>query len=912
MKKAEETRYMPLLIFIGILMLLLLIRLFVLTVVQEDKWSEAAENNSTKEIYTAAPRGEILDRNGKVLAGNKHTFSVNINRGKADAESLNKQITRLLAIFRKNHDNYYDNFPIKISSEGRFYYTYEKDKRKWQKSENIPLDYTAKEAFAFLRKSYNIGSDLTDTEAQKELQQKYNKYPEISVARMEYTADVEKDAFMDRYELDRGTSAKDAFQQIRDLMKIDKKLGDRKAREIMVVRNELQSMGYMTYMPVTVAQNVSKMTIIQIEEESEDFTNVEVATETRRYYPGGKTAAHILGYMGAISESEKDKYIKKGYQSTDLIGRNGVEASYEKVLHGKDGVKKVQVDSGGNVTDTISQKDPVKGKDLYLTIDLDLQKDLEDALKRGIKCTRKGGTFKSKYGSFPYSRHYSHCKSGAAVAIDVKTGDVLAMASYPAYDPNRFSTGISAEDWEDVQSDNPNDPLSPAPLYNIASMSAVQPGSTFKPVTATAALYCGLDPARHLTDAGAIKLGDMSFGCWLYNEGNGKASHGSIDLPTAIEVSCNYYFADVGTGKDWATGASLGYKRKMDINRIMKFARQYGLGSKTGIEIPESIARIPSAENKMNTAKAQLKNVLLANAEEYFTEKTTEDRKLLDSEIDEIAGWIKEDPSRDELIERIGKLHVKKKKVEPLADLCKYTYFVEAKLGTGDMFNISIGQGSNAYTPLQMANYLATIGNNGKHNKVSVIRKVEGGKIKKKPEATKVTISKKGLKAIREGLYRVCNGGQGSVASVFSGFDIPCAGKTGTAERAGRINTTDEVKYVREHLGSIAPGLKWKKVRKEMKRIMKKYPDIYTSEQTAVRRAVMNLSKATADSIDKFKPEYDNFAWLICMAPADDPEIAVAVLLVQGGESLYAGPIAKEIIGDYFHKDKKKTKKTSN
>ncbi|MBQ1352549.1 MAG: hypothetical protein IIY39_01145, partial [Firmicutes bacterium] len=166
MKKAEETRYMPLLIFIGILMLLLLIRLFVLTVVQEDKWSEAAVNNSTKEIYTAAPRGEILDRNGKVLAGNKHTFSVNINRGKADAESLNKQITRLLAIFKKNHDNYYDNFPIKISSEGRFYYTYEKDKRKWQKSENIPLDYTAKEAFAFLRKSYNIGSDLTDNEAQ--------------------------------------------------------------------------------------------------------------------------------------------------------------------------------------------------------------------------------------------------------------------------------------------------------------------------------------------------------------------------------------------------------------------------------------------------------------------------------------------------------------------------------------------------------------------------------------------------------------------------------------------------------------------------------------------------------------------------------------------------------------------------
>ncbi|MBR6444310.1 MAG: penicillin-binding protein, partial [Firmicutes bacterium] len=471
MRKAEETRYMPLLVFIGILMLILIIRLFVLTVLQEDKWSEAAENNSTKEIYTAAPRGEILDRNGKVLAGNKHTFSVNINRGKADAKTLNDQISRLLAIFETNGDKYYDNFPIKISDSGKYYYTYEKDRRKWQKSENIPYDYSAKEAFAHLRKTYNIGSDLTDVQAQKELQNKYNKYPEITVARMEYTADVEKDAFMEKYGLDKGLSAKKAFREIREQMEIDKSLSDRKAREIMVVRNELKSMGYMSYMPVTVAQNVSKMTIVRIEEESENFSNVEVATETRRYYPGGKTAAHILGYMGAISESEKSEYIKKGYQSTDLIGRNGVEASYEDVLHGKDGVKKVQVDSRGNVTSVISQTDPVKGKDLYLTLDLDLQKDLEDALKRGIECTRKGGTFKSKYGSFTYSRHYSHCRSGAAVAIDVKTGNVLAMASYPAYDPNKFSGGISAKDWEKVQSENPNDPLSPAPLYNIATMS---------------------------------------------------------------------------------------------------------------------------------------------------------------------------------------------------------------------------------------------------------------------------------------------------------------------------------------------------------------------------------------------------------------------------------------------------------
>lgn len=594
--------------------------------------------------------------------------------------------------------------------------------------------------------------------------------------------------------------------------------------------------------------------------------------------------------------------MEKGYQSSDLIGKEGIEGTYEDVLRGKDGVKTVQVDSSGNMTKVIGETAPEKGSDVYLTIDLKLQKTLEKALEKGVKCTRYGGTYVDNYGNYGYSRCYPNCKSGAAVAIDVKTGDVLAMASYPSYNPNLFAEGINDKDWAKVQSENARDPLAAAPLYNIAAKCAVQPGSTFKPVTATAALSKGWSPEAYLTDAGAINIGNDKFGCWLYNQYG--STHGSINLRTAIETSCNYYFFDVATGKDWASGgASLGYS--LDIDEIMKFAKQYGLGEKTGIEISETVAPTTSAENKLNSMRTQLRYNLEANAEEYFEKSVYNDIGELEGQIDEIVSWIEKNYDRRETIDKLGKLGIKKNKIEKLADLLVYTYFIQSEWNIGDQFNIAIGQGSNAYTPLQMANYLATIGNSGKHNTVSVVESVENQGHTKKEKASSVEISSGNLEAIVDGMTRVCHGSQGSVYDVFKNFDIKCAGKTGTAERSGKINPEDEINYLKKHLGSFSSSLTWKQVEKEIKRLMDKYPDIYTSREDAARRAVMNLAKISSETMDQYKSDYENFAWLICMAPADDPKIAVSVLLVQGGESLYAGPIAREIIGEYL-----KVKKT--
>jgi putative penicillin binding protein transpeptidase domain protein len=305
-----------------------------------------------------------------------------------------------------------------------------------------------------------------------------------------------------------------------------------------------------------------------------------------------------------------------------------------------------------------------------------------------------------------------------------------------------------------------------------------------------------------------------------------------------------------------------------------------------------------------------LKYDLTIHAEKYFIKKYQKDKELLKKSVDTIVGWTEENPTKKEILDRLEKqnLGVKENSQDALADLCKFTYFNYARWTMGDQFNISIGQGENSYTPLQMANYIATIGNGGVHNKVSIVKSIEGEGIRKREEGTKVQLENpESLSAVTEGMKKVVRGSKGSLRSVFAGFPIAAAGKTGTAERAGKMHPADEVLYIRQNLSKINPQLKWDDVEAEMNRLLKQSSKEYTSKNVAVRQAVINLSNGKLDyeKIDAYKSNYDNFSWVVTMAPADDPKIAVAVMIVQGGEGTYAGPVAKEVIGKYLQLDKK-------
>lgn len=900
-----ETRYNQILALMLIMMAILGITLFGLTVVEGAHWKEAASNISIKSISAPAPRGEILDRYGRVMAGNIPSFTVQFSSGDLTNEQTNSISRNLIRILEENGDNYYDNFPILIEN-GKFYYTYQQDVERWLASQAIPIDYTAEQAFSEIRRRQNIDEGLNRYDAQAELQSVYNIFPPISVRNMKYLKDMDKESFLQRYKLDTELTAEEAFRELQLKFELPSSLSDAEVRKIMVVRNELSSQGYRKYIPAKIASGVSNETIVIIEEKSTDLPGVEVVAESIRYYPNGKSAAHVLGYLGQISENEKAEYVdQKGYKTNDLIGREGIERAFESSLKGKDGTKNVEVNAFGELVRVINETEPEKGKNVYLTIDFELQKTAEDALEQALNAIQRAGTFQSQWGNYKYGTAYRNANVGAVVALDVETGDVLAMASYPAFDPNLFAKGISNEDWNALQGENFRDPLSPLPLFNVAARTAVQPGSTFKMVTATAALESGLDPTRKLKDGGAVKLGGRTYGCILWNRNRG--NHGYINLYEALEVSCNYYFFDIATGRDFSQGVSLGFKEPINIEKITSYAQQYGLGLKTGIEIPETVIPVPSQERKLAQIKAMLRNVLIGRAEIYFEQAIIKDKEKLNENITTIVSWTEENPSRTELIRRIGTLGVKENLIETVAELCKFTYFNHATWTTGDELIIAIGQGENAYTPLQITNYAATIGNGGVLNQVSLIGAIEGkGPVKKEPGKKIKLNDEKNLEHIIEGMKMVVSGPRGSLRGVFANFPVKVAGKTGTAERGGKMNPPDEVEYIKQHLSGINRSLRWEDVEKEMLRLLEDYPDVYKTKNYAVRQAVINLSNGsvTETRIDAYKADYDPFAWVLTLAPAENPKIAVGVLLFQGGTAGYAAPVAREVIAKYLQLDK--------
>lgn len=918
-KKFLNSRYYQILVFILILMTALFVRLFVLTVIQHDRWLEEGKNQNTKEVIVSAPRGEILDRYGRTLADNEQIFNVAFNVSGLETKDINLSCYNIVKLLEKNNDEYVNNFPIIITSKGNFKYTYDVDKKKYLASLGLSQDAKAEKVLNLIRRNHGIDPKLNRYEALKELQETYGIWPPINIRSMTFTYDSKKEGFLDKYGLyetkvDKkgklkkiyNLSAKEAFYKLKKNYSLDKpleedmkKLSDREIRKIFNIREEIKNTGFNKYRSSVIATDVSYQTVAYIEEMEGALKGIEIVSDTVRCYPNNNLASHILGYMGSISDSQYDRYVKElGYSPKDLIGKDGIEASMEHYLRGKDGVKTILVNSGGNYIETISETEPVAGKKIYLTIDKDLQQVAEKALKKGIKTTQTGSVFTSKYGNLR-ARQYSKCKSGAVCAIDVKTGEILAMASFPDYDPNRFSEGITYKDWMAVQSKNPRDPLAPTPLYNNATQTPVQPGSTFKPITAVAALQCGLDPNRPMRDKGFIKIGNNVFGCSAWNDYRG--THGTQTLATGIQNSCNYYFYCIASGKDWLNGADLGYKKKISIEKIMSVAKEFGLAEKTGVELNETTTPLASAKRKMEAVKNTIVYVLKSESHYYWKKSTYDNEKLLQKEIDEILSWINENPERGELVLRLREeTTVKDDKIDKLADLLKYSYFNMAKWNIGDTFNISIGQGDNAYTPLQMTNYVATLGNQGIRNQVSVIRGIEDEDKKVKP-GYKINVSKNDLDQVITGMKLVAK--RGTLANCFSRFPVEVAGKTGTAQKDGKINPKDEVKYIKKHLSRIAPDIEWYQVQREMNKLIKKEPKKYPDENSAVDKALIIASKnkVNYEDINKYKANYDNFAWTIAMAPADNPKIAVVVMLIQGGISSNAAPVAREVIGSYLN-----------
>ena len=604
-----KRRVIALLVFFGAFLLLFAAVLYDAQILHGgENRAKSISSNAASETVTAS-RGIITDRNGKVLVSNRLAYTLVFDRsGFDDDAALNAAILRLVQLCEETGTGWNDTLPI-----GR------------------------------------VGNFLRYSNARSET----------------------FDKFIEKNDLTSGASGRQLLSELRELYHVDESLSEREARLIVGVRYELHSRDSYTF-----AEDVSTEVLSLITDGR--YEGVTIRTASARVY-NTALAAHILGTIGPIWQEEWSSnedtgyvgYADKGYSMNDLVGKDGVEKAFESYLRGTDGRRLITTDETGKITGELYTREPQPGGTVALTLDIDLQADVEAALAETIS----GMIDKD-----------SNERGGAAAVVSVGTGEVLALASYPTYDLSTFN-----EDYDELVNDQR------LPMFNRATQGIYAPGSTFKMVTAVAALESGIiTPSSIIQDRGIYTYyKDPQPMCWIYSQTG--STHGRINVSQAITDSCNYFFYEVG--------------RLTGIRTLDSYASQFGLGQSTGIEIGDSSGVLASPEW----------------AESHDQEWTD-----------------------------------------------------------GQTITAAIGQSYNLFTPLQLANYVATLVGGGDHYQAHLLKNVKAYDNSRllymyddEPINT-VEISDSTLSAVTGGMHELTV--SGSVAYAFENCVVSAGAKTGSAQ----------------------------------------------------------------------------------------------------------------------------------
>ena len=498
--------------------------LYKLQIIEGAAYYEESQNSLTSYPSVTAARGNILDRYGRVLVSNRECYNLKISDTRLfsdEVEDPNAVILQMINLVEAAGDTYTDDLPITL--EPPFEYTNMTDIQRtlldaYLKAKGLDEDTTAVELMSYFRTRYEIANSYTAEEMRK-------------IASVRYAVNV-------RYEINTNSYifVEDAsIDLISDLM--------------------------------GVVGNV-----------------VEVETSYVREY-NTQYAAHILGYVQAMSEEDMAKYRPEdensGYDYDTKVGRDGVEAAFEDWLHGTNGEARVTRTANGTVTSTVYLENPVPGNHVYLTIDIQLQEQVERILETGIyelQIERNDDNAEAvAEGRLDEVRE--DIQGGAIVVVDVKTGEPLAIASYPTYD---LATII--EDYADLLEADYD------PLFNRALMGAYAPGSTFKPCTAIAGLTENIINTETQIECTGIFTKYESQGyapaCWIYTQMDGQLTHGYDNVTEALKDSCNIFFYTVADD--------------LGIRKLMEYAEDFGLGESTGIELTETTGNMSNPDNHLN------------------------------------------------------------------------------------------------------------------------------------------------------------------------------------------------------------------------------------------------------------------------------------------------------------------------
>lgn len=491
---------------VGVLILLIAVmagifgvRLYDVQVTQASQVDHTPSGSHTYRTRVTAARGEILDRNGKVLIGNRASYNLTLIYAIVfSAENPNENLRKLTNLCNELELEMTDHFPV----------TMEK-----------PYTYT------------------TD-----EYSSTWNSYFKT---------------FLDERGWDSDISAPQLIRRLKDTYHLPADWTEEEARRVISIRYELDLRRWTSLPTYVLLNDVDSVSLAAITELNIPGVNVETST-VRQY--NTTYAAHILGRIGLMNAEEYEIYKEKDYAMDAYVGKEGLERAFEDDLHGTDGLRVTTISADGTVLEEYYKTMPQAGKNIELTIDIDLQKVSEDALKAHILSLREDD---------------GDAEGGAVVVQQVKTGQILACASYPTFDPATYSQKYN----ELLETDF-------APLYNRALQAAYPPGSTYKMVTTIASIDSGtIGRWVEIEDKGIYRrFEDVGYTprCMLYTTAG--ATHGYVNAMEALAVSCNYYFYEVG----YQTG----------ITKIDEVAKALGLGEATGVELDESVGRRANAETK--------------------------------------------------------------------------------------------------------------------------------------------------------------------------------------------------------------------------------------------------------------------------------------------------------------------------
>lgn len=630
----KKERLIALTLIFAILLTVYVVALYRLQIIEGEKYYEESRNNMVTTSTVTAARGNILDRYGRVLVTNKSCYDLTINTDELfpsdDSVDSNAVILKLVDMVRDYGDDYIDDLPITTSP---------------------PFEF----------------EDMSEQDQ----------------ARL--------DAYMEQNDVPENASAVEVLSSMRTRYDIDSNYTAEEARIIAGVRYSINVRYLINTSDYVFVKDADMKLIATLRENNIEGINIK-ESYVREY--STSAAAHVLGYTGAMSDSDYAKYSEQGYSADATVGKDGAELAFEKYLHGTNGTVRTTSSSDGTVISKEYTTEPEPGNNVYLTIDIALQEAAELALENGVASIQAKIDAKKEQqiASGTYTEKQDQIDGAAVVVVNVKTGEPLAIANWPTYDPAELL-------------ENYNEILEAAntPLYNRALLGGYAPGSTFKPCTAIAALTEGVINTGTSIECRGQYTRYEAYGyapyCWIYTQNNQKLSHGYLNVTGAIQNSCNIFF--------YSAGHDLG------IDKMDKYAALFGLGESTGIELPESTGNMANPENH-----------------------------------EEISG---------------------------------------EEWAIGQTMQAAIGQSDSVFTPLQLAEYCATIANNGVRYSASVLKSVRsysyGENIYERENEVLNTIdsAQYNWDAVKEGMRLV---GKSTLSSYTM---TSVAAKTGTAQKGETI-----------------------------------------------------------------------------------------------------------------------------